>query len=294
MTDYSIRRLLAGALLLTVSVASAGELDSWVAGPARKAIVDFVRQSTRTGTPAYIAPADRIAVFDMDGTLLVEQPMYFAFQFALDTLNRGASGLSIQQLSSLQYEAQGGIDPQAAGQKASQWLKSAKHPRFQRTYGELTYRPQKELIAYLKRRGFTVYICSGSGQEFIRAVEGLSIDRTRVIGSTVKSEYKDGQVTRSAVPEFFNNGPNKAIAIERAIGGRPVLAFGNSDGDLEMLEFTTTGGRGLGLILHHDDGDREYAYDRGSNIGGLEKALDQAGSKGWVVVSMKRDWKRVF
>jgi hypothetical protein len=183
----------------------------------------------------------------------------------------------------------------------AQWLKTARHPRFKRPYNELVYKPMQELLAYLRGHGFKTWIVSGGGVEFMRvwAEDAYGIPPEQVVGSVIEVRYevRDGKPALIREPKvvFVDDGPGKPAGIYRSIGRRPIAAFGNSDGDLQMLQFTAAGeGRRLALLVHHDDMEREYAYDRDSKIGRLDKALDEARARKWVVVSMKDDWKRIY
>jgi hypothetical protein len=283
------RRAAAGAcallLFAAVAAAQAPVLPSWNDGAAKTRIVEFVKAVTDSKGKDYVAPADRIAVFDNDGTLWCEQPLYVQFVFMLELLATANSGMTVGE-----YD-----------QAIREWLKTARHPKYQRPYTELVYEPMQELLGYLKANGFQNFIVSGGSVEFMRpwAEEAYGIPPERIVGSQqdVKFEMKDGKpvLTRAPKFDFIDDGPGKPVGIYRHVGKRPIAAFGNSDGDLQMLQVTTAGeGRRLGVIVHHDDGERETAYDRESHIGKLDKALDAAGPDQWIVISMKSDWKKVF
>jgi phosphoglycolate phosphatase-like HAD superfamily hydrolase len=319
------RLLLAGLLLTLVSLARAEtELPSWRDGPARQAIVEFVRAVNEQGSKDYVAPEERVAVFDNDGTLWSEQPLYFQAVFMLDQLRAAApahpewkgnpafealaagdrkalAGMDHKPILELLAVANSGMSVAEYDKSVKQWLNTARHPRFQRPYTELVYKPMQELLVYLRGNGFKTWIVSGGGIEFMRvwAEDAYGIPPEQVVGSVseVKFELRDGkpELVRGPKVEFVDDGPGKPVGIYRAIGRRPVAAFGNSDGDLQMLQFTAAGeGRRLAMIVHHDDTEREYAYDRASKIGRLDKALDEARARNWVVVSMKDDWKRIY
>jgi phosphoserine phosphatase len=261
----------------------ADPLPSWSDSRAKRAILGFVARVTGPG-PDHVPPAERIAVFDNDGTLWPEQPMYVQKAFVLDRLRAPVGGTT--------EEFEAAVDD---------WISTARHPRTGRLYTDMVYTPMRELMAYLRANGFSIYIVTGGGAEFVRPwVERVyGIPRDHVIGSWVKLAYerRDGRgvVVRQPAVDVINDGPGKPIGIERVIGRRPILAFGNSDGDYEMLEYTTTArGPRLGLILHHTDAARECAYDRASHTGRLARALDDAPAHGWIVVDMRRDWRVVF
>jgi phosphoglycolate phosphatase-like HAD superfamily hydrolase len=284
----------------------------------------FVSAVTTQGSPDYVPPAERIAVFDNDGTLWVEQPMYTQLAFVLervkalapehpewivqqpfkaalegDMATLGEAGL--EGLMQLLMATHAGMTSEAFSRMVTDWLAQARHPRFERPYKELVYQPMLELLAYLRTNGFQTYIVSGGGIDFLRpwteAVYGIPPEQ--VVGSSIELAYeeRDGVPVLVRAPEiaFVDDKAGKPVGIWRHIGRRPILAFGNSDGDLQMLKWTTAGaGTRLGLVLHHDDAEREYAYDRKSHFGKLDKALDVAGSAGWTVVSVQSDWNRVF
>ncbi len=299
-------------------------LPSWNAGANRDAIVSFVAAVTRDGSPDYIAPGERIAVFDNDGTLWSEQPLYFQFVFMLDQVKAAApkhpewknnaafkallahdekalAAMGQKPVLELLAIANSGMTVEAYDRTIRDWLATARHPKFNRPYTDLVYAPMQELLAYLRANGFKTFIVSGGGIEFMRqwVEKAYGIPPEQVVGSIaeVKFELKDGAPTLTRLPKvaFVDDGPGKPVGIYRNIGRRPIAAFGNSDGDQQMLEATAAGpGKRLMLLVHHDDADREYAYDRTSKVGKLDKAWDEAKAKGWVVVSMKSDWKRIF
>ena len=308
------------------SGATAGNdpLPSWNDGPARTAIVDFVKAVTTTGSPDFVPPPQRIAVFDNDGTLWAEQPMYFQVLFVLDRIRalatnhpewttkesyRSALAGDMKALAAsgekgvaelLAVTHTGVTTDEFAGTVRS-WIATARHPDSKRPYTEMVYRPMLELLDYLRTNGFKTFIVSGGGTEFMRPwVENVyGIPPEQVIGSrgTLKYESKDGKPALIKLPEseFVDDGPGKPVGIAQMIGRRPIAAFGNSDGDFQMLEYTSAGpGRHLALIVHHTDADREWSYDRASPIGRLERGLDEAGARGWIVADMKRDWKVIF
>jgi phosphoglycolate phosphatase-like HAD superfamily hydrolase len=315
-------------LALAVGVSStsraADALPSWKEGKTKQAIVQFVKQVTTKGGPNFVSPAERIAVFDNDGTLWAEQPMYFQLAFALDRMKalapqhpewREKEPFKSALAGDVKGVAAGGekglleiiaathADTTSEGfEKAvTEWLATAKHPRFKRPYTDLVYQPMLELLAYLRANGFKTYIVSGGGVEFMRAFSEkvYGVPPEQVVGSSIKTRYevRDGRPVIARLPEidFIDDKAGKPIGIHKFIGRRPLMAFGNSDGDFEMLEWTTAGpGLRFGLMVHHDDAKREWAYDRESHIGRLWRGLDEAPQRGWVIASIQRDWKRVF
>jgi len=312
------------ALMFSAAVAAQGPaLPSWNEG-AKARIVEFVRAVTDTSSKDFVAPTDRIAVFDNDGTLWCEQPMYVQFAFMLDQLKAAAprhpewkenaafQALAAQDKAELAKlgqkpvlellgAANSGMTVGEYDKSIRDWLASARHPKYQVLYTELTYKPMQELLAYLRSHEFRTFIVSGGSVEFMRpwAEKAYGIPPEQVIGSQqeVKFEMKDGKpvLTRGPKFAFVDDGPGKPVGIYQHIGKRPIAAFGNSDGDLQMLQVTMAGeGKRLALIVHHDDDQRETAYDRQSHIGKLDKAWDEARAKNWVVVSMKSDWKKIF
>ena len=299
-------------------------LASWQDTAPKRAILDFVRTVTESGGADLVLPEERIAVFDNDGTLWVEQPVYTPLIFAFDQAKRMApqhpewqttepfKSLIEGDIESVVASGERGILEIVMATHAgmtteefetivSDWLRTARHPRFERPYTELVYQPMLELLEYLRANGFKTFIVSGGGVEFMRpwteAVYGVPPEQ--VVGSTIETKYeiRDGRPVLMRLPEidFVDDKAGKPLGINKFIGRRPILAFGNSDGDFEMLRWVTTGrGKRLGLILHHTDAEREYAYDREGHVGVLRKALDDAAQNGWTVVDMKTDWKRVF
>lgn len=299
-------------------------LPSWNEGPNKSAIIAFVEKTTQPQSPDFVAPAQRIAVFDNDGTLWSEQPTYVDYQFILDRIKylapakpewktqqpfkavlendetalkaSGAKGL-IQ----LTLATQAGMSTEAFQNIVSQWLNTEQHPIYKRPYTELTYKPMHEVLDFLKENGYKNYIVSGAGVEFMRVwtEKVYGIPPEQVIGTSIKTKFeiRDGQPELIGMPEiqFINDAGEKAVSIHQVIGRRPIAAFGNSDGDLPMLQWVTSGkGASLGLLVHHTDAERESAYDRKSSVGRLDKALDQAQLKNWIVVDMKSDWAQIF
>lgn len=305
------------------AVSSSAALPSWRDGAAKQTIQKFVADVTREGSPNYVPPEKRIAVFDNDGTLWSEQPLYFQFAFMLDQVKAAApkhpewknnpafralvakdyAALASQQKQVLQLVAlaNSGMTVDEYDKTIRDWLASARHPKFNRPYTELVYQPQLELLAYLRANGFKTFIVSGGTIEFMRpwVEKAYGIPPEQVIGSSqvVQYQMRDGQGTLVRQPkiDFVDDGPGKPVGIYRSIGRKPILAFGNSDGDLQMLQYTTSGsGPHLALLVHHDDAVREFAYDRTSKIGKLDKAWDEAIADGWTVVSMKDDWQTIY
>ncbi|ODR97849.1 haloacid dehalogenase [Methyloceanibacter superfactus] len=322
-----IRPLIALVAFLFVVPAFAQDddpLPSWNDGATKQAIIDFVTKVSEPESGDYLPPKDRIATFDNDGTLWLEQPMYVQLAFALDRVKelapehpewkktqpfkaalegdmKALAASGEKGVAELVMATHAGMTPAEFQTIVGDWLATAKDKRFERGYTGLVYQPMLELLAYLRQRGFTTYIVSGGGIEFVRnfsqAVYG--IPPAQVVGSSIKTKYEvvDGvpTVMRLAEMNFIDDKDGKPIGITEHIGQRPIAAFGNSDGDYQMLDWTTAGdGPRLGLIVHHTDAEREYAYDRDSSVGRLDKALDDAPGKGWIVVDMKNDWKEIF
>lgn len=324
----SILGLLAVACIVfagPVAHAQSDPLPSWNDGAPKRAITDFVSRVTTPGGADYVPPAERIATFDNDGTLWCEQPYYFQLAFALDRvkvmapqhpewttqqpfkglLEKDANAVAAtgeQGLLQIIAATHTGMTTAEFSKSVLDWLAAAKHPRFDRPYDSLVYQPMLELLAYLRGNGFKTFIVSGGGVEFMRpwVEKTYGIPPEQVVGSSGVVQLQDGAdgkpvLMKLAKVEFVDDGPGKPVGINRFIGRRPIFAFGNSDGDLQMLQWTTAGpGARFAGIVHHTDETREYAYDRASRIGKLDKALDAATSAGWTVVDMKLDWKEVF
>jgi phosphoglycolate phosphatase-like HAD superfamily hydrolase len=304
--------------------AAADPLPSWNDGKAKQAILAFVRAVTDRSIPQYVAPERRIATFDNDGTLWAEQPMYVQAVFALDRgkalapqhpewkdrqpfkaiLEDDAKSLLAfgeKGIGELVMATHAGVTTDEFETIVRNWVATAKHPRFNRPFTDLVYQPMLELLAYLRDNGFRTYIVSGGGVEFMRpwAEKAYGIPPGQVIGSSIKTKFemRDGTPILLRQPEvdFIDDGPGKPVGIHKFIGWRPLAAFGNSDGDLQMLQWTAAGdGSRFMLLVHHTDAEREWAYDRHSPVGRLDKALDEAQQRGWTVVDMKADWKRIF
>ena len=307
------------------SLASAADpLRSWNDGTAKEAILEFVTSVTDRSSKDYVEPAKRIATFDNDGTLWVEYPMYTQVLFAFDRVKTlapqhpewktkqpfkallagdmktvGASGM--KGVTEIIMASHAGMTGDEFELEVTKWLASAKHPDLDRLYKECIYQPQLELLAYLRANEFKTFIVSGGGIQFMRpmTLEAYGIPPWQVVGSSIVSEFKakDGKLDIVRMPkiDFIDDKAGKPVGIYEHIGIRPILAFGNSDSDMQMIEYTTGGeGRRLGLFVHHTDAAREYAYDRKSHVGTLDKVLDMAKANGWIIVDMKKDWKEVF
>jgi len=301
-----------------------GGLPSWNDGKAKQSIIEFVAKVTKPGSPDFVPPVERIAVFDNDGTLWAEQPMYFQLLFALDRVKarapqhpewkdkepfasllkgdvKGALAGGERAILEIVMVTHAGMTTGEFEKIVTDWLATARHPTTRRPYTEMVYQPMIELLAYLRANGFKTFIASGGGIEFIRpwAEKVYGIPPEQVIGSSIKTKFelRNGKPVLVRLPEvnFIDDKAGKPIGIQQHIGRRPIAAFGNSDGDFEMLEWVTAGTRQrFGLLIHHDDAAREFAYDRASAVGKLDRGLDEAPKRGWTVVSMKKDWKRVF
>lgn len=300
-------------------------LPSWNEGQAKNSILQFVKDTTTKESPDYVPPKYRVATFDQDGTLWVEQPLYAQIFFALDNIKSMSAdhpewneqepfksiltgdqqklkNLGKHELEKIIVATHSGMSVKEFNKRVNNWLEKAVHPKFKKPFTEMIYQPMLEVIQLLRNNGYKIYIVSGGGQEFIRtfAEKTYGIEPEFVIGSTgkVKYECENGQPVLKKIPEvlFVNDKAGKPEAINLIIGRRPYAAFGNSDGDREMLEWCCAGkGKRLALLVHHDDAEREYAYDTDSKIGTFSKGLmDQAKKQNWVVVSMKKDWKVIF
>jgi phosphoglycolate phosphatase-like HAD superfamily hydrolase len=298
-------------------------LPSWNEGSTKQSILDFVRTVTTPGGPHFVKPEERIAVFDNDGTLWSEQPSYFQFEFALDRMKAmapkhpewkdnplyaaaiagdmktvAAGGLKgVLELAMITHA---GTTTEEFAKIAEDWIASARHPRFNRPYTEVVFQPMLELLAYLRANGFKTFVVSGGGVEFMRvfAEKVYGIPPEQVIGSSIVTRFEmvEGAPVLTRLPQlnFMDDNVGKPVGIDMHIGRRPIAAFGNSDGDLQMLQWTTgRAGSSFALLVHHTDSVREFAYDA-SSMGKLEVALTEAAAKGWTVVDMKNDWNRVF
>ena len=313
------------ALVLAATAAQAADpLPSWNDGAAKQSIVAFVGKVTAEGTPDFVPPAERIATFDNDGTLWAEQPTYFQLLFALDQVKllasqhpewrdqepyasllkgdvKGALAGGEKSLAEIMMATHAGTTTEEFAGRVSGWIAAAKHPKTGKLYTAMVYQPMLELLAYLRANGFKNFVVSGGGIEFMRpwaeAVYGIPPEQ--VIGSSIKTKFemRGGTPVLLRLPElnFFDDKEGKPVGIQQHIGRRPVAAFGNSDGDLQMLQWTAAGsGPRLCLYVRHDDAAREWAYDRESSVGRLDKGLDEAKARGWTVVSMKGDWKAIY
>lgn len=302
----------------------ADPLPSWTAGKAKQTILAFVAKITQPGSATFVAPAERIATFDNDGTLWAEQPVYVQLLFARDRIKalaphhpewrhqepfasllkgdwQAALAGGDKALLQLIMATHVGMTTEEFDAVVKQWLASARHPVTQRPYTQMVYQPMLELLAYLRANGFKTFLVSGGGVEFMRtwSEQVYGIPAEQVIGSSIKTRYelRNGQpvLVRVAELQHVNDEAGKPMAIHHHIGRRPIAAFGNSDGDLPMLQWTMAGpGPRFALLVHHNDGEREWAYDRQSKIGRLDKALDIARSQGWTVVDIKRDWQVIY
>jgi phosphoserine phosphatase len=302
----------------------ADPLPHWKDTAPKKAITDFVAKVTKEGSADYVPPAERIAVFDNDGTLWCEQPMYVQLAFALDRVkalapkhpewkekqpfkavlegdHEALAASGEKGLAEIIAATHAGMTVEEFDAIAGEWIRTARHPKYKRPYTQCVYQPMVELLTYLRANGFKTFIVSGGGIEFMRPwVEKVyGIPPEQVVGSSIKTKYevRNGKPVLVRLPEidFIDDKAGKPVGIGKFIGRRPIMAFGNSDGDFEMLEYATAGeGPRFGLIVHHTDEVREYAYDRKSPFGKLDKALDEGPKRGWTVASMKDDWLSIF
>ena len=324
-TQNLIAAAIVGALAITTTIAHAADaLPSWNDTAPKKAIIAFVEKVTKKGSADFVPPAERIATFDNDGTLWAEQPMYFQFLFALDRVKalapqhpewkdkepfasllkgdvKGALAGGERAMIEIVMATHAGMTTAEFEQIVKNWIVTAKHPVTKRPFTEMVYQPMLELLAYLRANGFKTFIVSGGGIEFMRpwTEKVYGIPPEQVVGSSIKTKFelRDGKPVLTRLPElnFVDDNVGKPVGINQHIGRRPIAAFGNSDGDLQMLQWTTAGtGARFALIVHHTDAAREWAYDRQSSIGKLDKALDEARARGWTLVDMKRDWKVIF
>jgi phosphoserine phosphatase len=303
---------------------AADPLPSWNDSAARKSIVGFVERVTSPASSDFVPPAERIAVFDNDGTLWAEQPMYVQAVFIFDRVEqlapqhpewnekepfasvlegdvKGALSGGESALLELAMATHAGMTTEEFEEIVTDWLATAKHPKTGRRYTEMVYQPMLELLTYLRANGFKTFIVSGGGVEFMRPwVERVyGVPPEQVVGSSIKTRYevRNGKPEIVRLPQlnFVDDKAGKPVGIHQHIGRRPTMAFGNSDGDFEMLEWTTSGsGARFGLLVHHTDAAREWAYDRESHIGRLDKGLDAAAKGDWVLLNMKDDWNTVF
>jgi phosphoserine phosphatase len=310
--------------LVTGIVRADDPLPSWNDGKAKQSIITFVERVTTEGSPDYVVPAERIATFDNDGTLWCEQPMYVQAFFVLDRIKQMApqhpewkdkepfasvlkgdmkSALAGGEhaVVALMAAAHSGMTTDEFEKSVTDWITTTRHPKTGKLFTEMAFQPMLELLTYLRANGFKTFIVSGGGIEFMRpwAERVYGILPEQVVGTSggLKFEMRDGLPVILKTPELVLNDDKegKPVGIQRHIGRRPIAAFGNSDGDLQMLQYTAAGsGPRFCLYIHHTDAEREYAYDRESHVGRLDKGLDEAAAKGWTVVSMKDDWKTIF
>jgi hypothetical protein len=326
LNGKSVRAAVLGIVwaLSAAPVGAQEPLPSWNETAAKKAIVGFVEKVTRAGSPDFVPAVERIATFDNDGTLWAEQPMYFQLIFALDRVKalapehpewksrepfasllrgdvKGALAGGEKSILEIVMATHAGMTTEDFEGIVRAWITTARHPKTGRLYSEMVYQPMLELLAYLRANGFKTFIVSGGGIEFMRpwTEKVYGIPPEQVVGSSVKTTYemRGGQPVLVRLPElnFIDDKAGKPVGIHTHIGRRPIAAFGNSDGDLQMLQWTCAGpGARLCLYVHHTDGDREWAYDRGSPVGRLDRGLDEARARGWTVADMKRDWKVIF
>lgn len=329
MIHISRREALAGGAAVSLMAASGraaspDALPSWRNTEPKRRILGFIDATTRQGSPSFVRPAERIAVFDNDGTLWAEQPLYFQLFYAIDRIRelapshpewatkepfasilrgdtKGALAGGEHAVLELVMASHAGLTTEEFDGSVRNWLQAARHPVSKRPFTEMVYQPMLELLGLLRTNGFKTFIVSGGGIEFIRAFaeQVYGIPPEQVIGSSVKTTFE----TRADKPVlvkqpelfFFDDGAGKPTAIQHHIGRRPIAAFGNSDGDLAMLQWTAAGtGLRLAAYIHHTDATREWAYDRSSSIGKLDKGLDETKAKGWPIVDMAADWKRIF
>lgn len=318
--------IVALALLTSPAHLAIGEtiLPSWIDGPAKRSIIDFVQRVSTKDSQDFVSPAERIATFDNDGTLWAEQPMYFQLAFALDRVRalapehpewqskepfasllkgdlKGVLAGGEHAIAEIVMASHAGMTSEEFERIATDWINTAKHPKTDRLYTDMVYQPMRELLDYLRDNGFKTYIVSGGGIEFMRpwTERVYGIPPEQVVGSSIKTKFemRDGKPVLVRLPgiNFIDDKEGKPVGIQMHIGRRPIAAFGNSDGDLQMLQWATAGsGTRFGLIVHHTDAEREWAYDRASSVGRLDKALDEARANRWTIVDMKHDWKQIF
>ena len=320
--------ILGGAAVLSLAGQASAESDplpSWNAGPAKDAIVKFVHATTDAASPGFVPLTERIATFDQDGTLWVEHPIYTQLVYCLDRVpalvkakpdlakvepfrtvltgdREAIARLGLESLIKIAAATLTGMDVDTFRDEVAKWITEARDPRWKRPYTDLVYAPQIELLRFLRSVGYRTYIVTGGGQGFVRAYSErvYGIPPEQVVGSSGVVKFQAGadgkpELLKVARIEFVDDGPGKPVGINRFIGRRPIFAFGNSDGDLAMLQWTMAGdGPRFAGLVHHTDATREYAYDRDSKVGKLDQALDEATVKGWTVVDMKSDWKAIF
>ena len=320
------RLSLAGLLAVGVTLPglAADPLPSWNETAPKKALIAFVERVTKEGSADFVPVPERVAVCDNDGTLWAEQPRYFQLEFALDRIKALAPrhpewkrkqpfkkllstpkeqrvSVTEKELLQIIMASHAGMTTTEFEQIVKDWIATARHPETGKPYTDMVYQPMLELLAYLRANGFMTYIVSGGGIEFIRAFSEkvYGIPPEQVIGSSAKTKYevRDGKPVIMRLPEinFIDDKGGKPLGINSHIGRRPIAAFGNSDGDIEMLQWTAAGkGARFCLYVHHTDAEREWAYDRESHIGKLDEGLDEAKARGWTIVDLKKDWKQIF
>lgn len=311
---------------ISLQLAAAGDpLPSWNDTAPKKAILGFVQKVTSKGSSDYVPPDERIATFDNDGTLWTEQPLYFQFLYSFDRIKslapqhpewttkepfasvikgdiRAALAGGEKSLAEIMLSTQTGMSQDEFRKDVAAWVTTATHPKLRRPYAECIYQPMLEVLAYLRANGFKTFIVTGGDADFVRAFaqNAYGIPPEQIVGTTVKTTYDSKTnppvVMRTPHLDFLDDGAGKPVGMAKYIGRHPLIAFGNSDGDYQMLEYTTRtpGAPRLGLIVRHTDAEREFAYDRDSHIGRLAKALDDAPANNWIVVDMKNDWKTIY
>ena len=312
------------ATLVAARAFAQDPLPSWNDTAPKRSIIQFVEQVTKAGSPSFVPAPERIATFDNDGTLWAEQPMYFQFFFVVERVKamapqhpewkttepfasllkgdmKGVAAAGDKGMITMLAATHSGMTTDEFDKTVSAFISTAKHPKSGKLLTGMVYQPMLELLAYLRANGFKTFIVSGGGIEFMRpwSERVYGIPPEQVVGSSggLKYEVRDGKPAIVKLPDLvlMDDKEGKPIGIQRHIGRRPIAAFGNSDGDLQMLQWTAAGsGTRFCLYVHHTDAAREWAYDRESQIGKLDKGLDEAKAKGWTVVSMKDDWKRIY
>jgi phosphoglycolate phosphatase-like HAD superfamily hydrolase len=311
-------------LILTNVVHASDPLPSWNNGDSKESLIDFVDRVTEIGGDDFVAPGKRIATFDNDGTLWSEKPMYYQFIYVLERIKElapdhpewkeqepfasvlkgdfeTALGGGETALAEMVMATHAGMTVDEFSKSVSDWLSTARHPKTGKLYTSMVFQPMLELLDYLRANDFKVFIVSGGGIDFLRVFSEkvYGIPPERVVGSSIDAKYeiRDGKPVIVKLPEIdlIDDKAGKPVGIQKYIGRKPIMAVGNSDGDFEMLEWTTAGdGLRLGVIVHHTDADREWAYDRDSHVGKLDKGLDQAAERNWKLIDMKKDWKQIY